>query len=468
MHNHIRKPSPYIFYGQTTSLCETCYKPVPAKILFQGDQVYYQKRCSEHGVQKTLVSSDADYFKMCKEFLKPGDRPLLYQSSTEYGCPLDCGLCPDHEQHSCVALIEINDQCNLSCPVCFAESSPQRSKNLDLTTIEFMMDTLVASEGEPDVLQISGGEPTLHPQFFEILSLAKAKPIRHLMVNTNGIKLASDKSFVERLSQFTPGFEIYLQFDSLKKDRLINLRGVDLRSTREKALRHLEEFQISTTLVVTVKKGINDDEIGDIIHYALEFECIRGITFQPVQDSGRNEGFDPKQHRVLLTDIRKAIAEQTSLFKKEDIIPLPCNPESIAIAYAIRQGKQLLPLSSLLPRSELVKEVPNAVSFEKDTLLKEKITSLLSLGNGELKTEEKLASLLCCLPQIPVINELSYKNVFRLSIVEFLDRYNFCVGNVKRSCLHFITPKGQIIPFDTYNTLYRNGLVDQLRSKQRR
>ena len=103
----MRDIRPYHFFGQTTSLCETCLLPVPAKILIEGDEVYFQKRCGQHGVQKTLVSTDAAYWRQQRDWLKPGDIPLAFQSRTDYGCPFDCGLCPDHEQHSCLALIEI-------------------------------------------------------------------------------------------------------------------------------------------------------------------------------------------------------------------------------------------------------------------------------------------------------------------------------------------------------------------------
>ena len=321
------------------SLCETCLKLVPAKILIEGDEVFYQKRCPAHGVQKTLVASDAAYFKSTKDFVKPGDLPLAYQSRTHHGCPWDCGLCPDHEQHSCLALIEVNDECNLTCPVCFADSSPRRTRNRTLAEVDAMLETLVASEGNPDLMQISGGEPTIHPQILEILHLAKTKPIRHIMLNTNGIRIATDKAFVAELAKLKPGFEVYLQFDSLHRTALENLRGADLRKVRADALANLEEAGISTTLVCVVKKGVNDGEIGDIVRHALSFKCVRGITFQPVQDAGRNLDFDKNRDRMLLTDIRRAIATQAGeVFTGEDIIPLPCNPDYIAIAYGLRDG----------------------------------------------------------------------------------------------------------------------------------
>ena len=464
--NFVRPSKDYSFYGQTMSLCETCLKLVHAKVVIEGDNVFYLKRCPSHGMQKTLVSTDAAYFKSCKDFIKPGDLPLHYQSTTEHGCPYDCGLCPDHEQHSCLALIEINDACNLSCPVCFADSSPQRTRHRTLAEVDAMLETLVASEGSPDLVQISGGEPTIHPQIIAVLQLAKSKPIRHVMLNTNGIRIATDKAFVAELAALKPGFEVYLQFDSLRREALENLRGADLRKVREQALANLEEAGISTTLVCVMKKGVNDDEVGAIVRHALSYTCVRGITFQPVQDAGRNLDFDKDRDRILLTDIRRAIATQAGeVFGADDIIPLPCNPDSIAIAYGLRSGDKVTPITQLIPKSELLAAAPNTMSFERYPELKNRMFDLLSLASSGERTKTVLGDLLCCLPQIEVPSDLGYDKVFRIVIVQFLDKYNFCVATVKRSCIHFVTPQAKIIPFDTYNLFYRDGLKAELRER---
>jgi 7,8-dihydro-6-hydroxymethylpterin dimethyltransferase len=463
----LRRSRSYIFWGQTTSLCETCLRLVPAKIEIRDNEVWYQKRCPQHGAQTTLVSTDAAYWKLCKDYIKPGDRPLTLQSRTEYGCPFDCGLCPDHEQHSCLALIEINEHCNLTCPVCFADSSPARSRQLSLATIESMLDTLIASEGEPDLVQISGGEPTLHPDIFAILDAVRARPVRHVMINTNGVRLAREPDFVARLAEHRRGLEIYLQFDSMKRDALMNLRGADLRGVRQQALENLERHGISTTLVVTVKRGVNDDEIGAIVRHALEWRCVRGVTFQPVQDAGRNESFDKERHRIVLSEIRERVIKESGVFDGNDMIPLPCNPETISIAYGLRNGRTVIPVMSLLPREELIASLPNTVTFEKQPALLRKFMELFSLSSGPENTGERMAELLCCLPRVPVPPGISYENVFRVVIVQFLDRFNFCVGGVKRSCIHFVTPQGQIIPFDTYNLFYRNDRIDGIRAAMR-
>lgn len=460
----LRRSRPYVFWGQTTSLCETCLTLVPAKIEIRDTEVWYQKRCREHGVQSTLISTDAAYWKLCKEYIKPGDKPLSFQTRTDYGCPYDCGLCPDHEQHSCLALIEINDHCNLTCPVCFAESSPERTTHLPLAAIERMLDALVASEGEPDLVQISGGEPTLHPDFFAVLDAVRARPIRHTMINTNGLRIAQEPDFVARLAEGKRGFEVYLQFDSLERDALMNLRGADLRRIRQEALENLEKHGISTTLVVTVKRGVNDGEIGAIVRHALNWRCVRGVTFQPVQDAGRNADFDSKRNRIVLSEIRQRVIADSGVFGADDMIPLPCNPETISIGYGLRNGETVVPLTAMVPREELVALMPNTINFEKQPVLQRKFIELFSLSSGPLNASERLQELLCCLPKVQVPPGLTYENVFRVAIVQFMDRFNFCLGGVKRSCIHFVTPSGQIIPFDTYNLFYRDGRIDSIRA----
>lgn len=326
-----------------------------------------------------------------------------------------------------------------------------------------MLDALVASEGEPDLVQISGGEPTLHPDFFEILDAVRARPIRHVMINTNGLRIAREKDFVARLAENRRGLEIYLQFDSLRRDALIHLRGADLRRIRQQALENLEHFGVSTTLVATIKRGVNDDEVGDIIRHALTWRCVRGVTLQPVQDAGRNESFDQHSDRIMLSDIRKGVI-QTGVFGDKDMIPLPCNPESISIGYGLRNGEKVMPLTSLIPQEQLVAVMPNTISPEKYPALREKFVDLFSLSSGPLNTSERVCELLCCLPSFEVPEGLSYENVFRVTIVQFLDRFNFCVGNVKRSCIHFVTEQGAIIPFDTYNLFYRDGKIEGIRA----
>lgn len=445
----------YTYYDFTISLCTMCLKRVDAKIIFENEQVFMVKRCPEHGMEKVLIATDIEYYKNTRNYNKPSEAPLKTNTNTHYGCPYDCGLCQDHEQHSCLTVIEITDRCNLTCPTCYAMSSPHYGRHRTVQEVEAMLDTIVANEGTPDVVQLSGGEPTLHPDFFRILDIAKTKPIRHLMVNTNGIRIANDEGFAERLATYMPDFELYLQFDSFKPEALIQLRGKDLTDTRKKALEKLNALNLSTTLVVTLQQGLNDDEVGEIIDFALKQKCVRGVTFQPVQVAGRNEDFDPAQHRITLTDVRRKILEQSPVFQPNDIVPVPCNPDALAMGYALKLGGEVFPLTRYIDPSILLNSARNTIVYEQDENLHEQVIRIFSTGVSVDAVTEDMQSLLCCLPQIQAPG-LSYDNLFRIIIMRFIDAYDFDVRAIKKSCVHIVHKDGRIIPFETMNLFYRD------------
>ena len=587
------KTRPYLFYDVAISICSTCYRKVEAKTVFQDDKVYLLKRCPQHGPEKVLIADDVDYYRRCREvFLKPPEMPQIYNTPVKWGCPYDCGLCTDHEQHSCLTLIEICDYCNLRCPVCYAASGPERQQFRTLEQIEKMLDAVVRNEGHPDVVQLSGGEPTMHPDFFTIVEMAKARPIKHLMVNTNGVRIAQEEDFVRRLAEVREDFEVYLQFDSFERDPLMQLRGADLRRVRQDALEKLNRHNISTNLVVTLKKGLNDHEIGKIIDYALQQPCVRGVTFQPIQDAGRlekwvpndfgdgstkNEGapsfaffakggnsdtlpttnrldsptrgsyvrnFNPATDRLTLTEVRRKILEQTKVFRPEDVIPVPCHPDSLAMAYALKLNGKVIPLTSMIPPEVLINGAANTILYEQDPAVRTNLFKLFATNHSPRSGAGTLRELLCCLPKIWLPNtekdettttsgatdafvrpaseastlstsqppvtpseardlsfapttttpegtaghagtesnvgkernvgtaasavqssaarlpasSLSYENIFRIIIMQFIDAHSFDVRSVKKTCVHIAHPDGRLIPFDTYNLFYRDNL----------
>jgi uncharacterized radical SAM superfamily Fe-S cluster-containing enzyme len=331
---------------------------------------------------------------------------------------------------------------------------------------------------EPDIVQISGGEPTIHPQFFEILDAAKQRPIKHLMVNTNGVRIATDEAFAQRLATYMPRFELYLQFDSLQREPLIQLRGADLRNIRERALERLNELGISTTLVVTVKRGVNDRELGSIIDFALQQSCVRGVTFQPVQQAGRLGGYSAAEHRLTLTEVRRRILEQTDVFKPEDIIPVPCHPDSLAMGYALKLAGNVAPLTSMIPPEVLINGAANTIIYEQDSgirthlaqqpellvkaaanPLKEGLFKLFSTNHSPQSQASTLRDLLCCLPQMLAPRDLSYQNLFRILIVQFIDADSFDLRSIRKTCIHIAHPDAErLIPFDTFNMFYRDDL----------
>jgi uncharacterized radical SAM superfamily Fe-S cluster-containing enzyme len=456
---------PYLFYGATTALCSTCLVTVEAKEVIEDGRVWLLKRCRQHGPQRVLIADDADYWRLGREkFLKPPEQVAKPNTAFRYGCPYDCGICTEHEQHGCLSVLEITDHCNLRCPTCYAASGPERLTHRDLPTIERMLDCIVRNEVEPDVVQLSGGEPTLHPHFFAVMDAMRARPIRHRMLNTNGIRIAQEDGFAERLASYGPGFEVYLQFDSLREGPLRTLRGADLRRVRGQALAKLNALDLSTTLVVTVRRGSNDDELGAILDFALQQRCVRGVTFQPVQDAGRNDGYAFDAHRLTLSEVRRRILTQFPHLGAADLIPVPCHPDTLAMAYALRrpQGRSpITPLTGLVPPEVLLEGTRNTIAYERDPAMQQAMVKAFSTAHGPEGAAAAIAKLLCCLPgvRLSATQPLRYQDVFRVVIMKFLDRHDLDLRNVRKSCVHIAHPDGKrSIPFDTYNLFYRDDL----------
>jgi 7,8-dihydro-6-hydroxymethylpterin dimethyltransferase len=455
----------YTYYDFTLSLCPQCLKRIDAKIVFEDDKVFMLKRCREHGQSKVLIADDIPYYKNIRNYNKPSETPHTFNTKTDYGCPYDCGLCPDHEQHSCLTVVEITDRCNLTCPTCYAGSSPTYGRHRTLEEVKKMLGAVVTNEREPDVIQISGGEPSLHPQLFEILDYAKSLPIKHLMLNTNGIEIAKNFEFAKRLASYAPDFEIYLQFDSFRNEVLQSMRGANLAAIREQALAHLNALNLSTTLVVTIQKNLNDDEIGSIIDFALKQPCVRGVTLQPTQIAGRLDNFDALTDRITLTEVRRKILEQTTVFNADDLIPVPCNPDALVMGYALKLEGQVFPLTRYINPADLLDNSRNTIVYEQDEHLHRRMIQLFSTGNSVEGATEKMHSLLCCLPQIQAPT-LDYNNLFRVIIMQFIDAYNFDVRSVKKSCVHIVNKDCKIIPFETMNLFYRDHKKEYLQQLQ--
>ncbi len=413
------------------------------------------------------MADDIAYYKLAREsYIKTPEQVIAPNTAVRYGCPYDCGICPDHEQHGCTLLIEVTDNCNLRCPTCYANSGPERQTHRSLEQIECMLDRAVANEGEPSIIQISGGEPTVHPQFFEILELARTRPIRHLMINTNGIRIANEPGFAERLAEFRPGLEVYLQFDSFRPDVLKTLRGTDLRNAHDRAIERLNETGIHTTLVAMIRRGLNDDEMGEIIDYGTKQACVRGVTFQPVQAAGRLEGYESgynsARDRLTLTEIRRRILEQCPLFAPEDLIPVPCHPDHLAMAYALKLDSGLVPLTGLIDPELLIQAGRATISYETEPAVREHFLNLFSTHHSVASQTVAMSGFLDKLGQSPTDN-LGYENIFRILIVEFIDAQGFDLRAIRKTCVHIVHPDGKrVIPFDTYNLLYRDGLETQV------
>ncbi|MDD4409692.1 MAG: radical SAM protein [Candidatus Pacebacteria bacterium] len=444
----------------TISICPDCLKRVDAKIINREGRVFLRKHCPEHGEQEELLEDDAEYYSKRFEYNKPG---TICKSQTirDKGCPFDCGLCPDHDQHTCIGLIEVTQNCNLCCPTCYA-SSIQSEKYLSLDKIEEMLDFFIDTEGgSAEILQISGGEPTLHPQIIDIIKLVRTKNIQYVMLNTNGLRIAEDEEFVKELSQFKGKFEIYLQFDGFKPETYMHLRGKDLLSIKRKAIDNLNKYKIPITLVSVIEKGINDDEVGQIACFGMETLGIRGINFQPLAFFGRKNIIDVK-NRVTLTGIISQIDDQTKgIIRKEDFIPLPCNIDRVALTYFYRIGDKLTPLVRGLDIRECLPAIRNTFKFNPEDFLKDLADNAISKKGGCCNYLSLLNKARGIIPKSYFLKseeeKLDYvtENTFRISISSFVDVYNFDMKSMKKECVHIITPELKKIPFSSYNMFHR-------------
>jgi uncharacterized radical SAM superfamily Fe-S cluster-containing enzyme len=447
----------YSFREATTSICPHCLSSIPAKIILKNNSIYIMKHCPEHGEQTELLEEDADYFIRKEEFDKPGTLSKC-QTSCKKGCPFDCGLCTSHEQHTCIALIEVTNNCDLKCPVCFAHSG--NGEFLDLKTIEKMMDFYQDSEyNQAEILQISGGEPTTHPQILEILKLAKDKKFRYVMLNTNGLRISEDKEFTKALSTLNGGFEIYLQFDGFNKDAYKKLRGRDLTEVKKKAIENLTTYKIPITLVCTVEKDVNDSEIGKILKFGIETKYIRGVNFQPIAFFGRVSNSDI-QNRITLTGVINRMEKQTKgMVRKSDFIPLPCNVNRVAVTYLYKKGEEFIPITRNAKIKEYLPLIKNTFAFRAEDVLGQSAKELLK-GNFC----DCLNFLKDFLPLVPMHLNMKSKeqkmmhvseNTFRITVTSFIDAYNFDMKSMKKECVHILTPDLKRIPFSSYNMIYR-------------
>jgi hypothetical protein len=449
-----KKAKDHIFLELTRSICPVCKKTVDAQVRARDEKVYMFKRCPEHGEFEGIISSDINYYRHSLAFNKPGQAPVSFATQVKAGCPEDCGICPDHQQHTCLALLEITDGCNLSCACCYAGSPG--GNFLDLHTIGFMLDKYVEYEGHPEVVQISGGEPTLHPQLFEIIKSAQSKKIHYVMVNTNGIRLAEDDDFTRRLEQTNA--ELYLQFDGFEPGIYEKIRGNPaLWDIKQAVFERIAKYRIPTTLVVTLVKKVNEDQIGRIVDFAVKNRFIRGITFQPVAYLNGAVPFDPMD-RLTLPDVIKAIEVQTkSLFKATDFIPLPCSyPTCCSLTYAFLRNDEVIPVTRKIEVEKYLDYFSNRIITSPAAILKRSLEGLWS-ASATLSAAGVLKdfSCICGMNFDPAALDRLKNNVLRIVVKPFMDAYTFDFKRAMKCCIHVLRPDGKLVPFCVYNNILR-------------
>jgi len=470
----------YNFLGTTQSLCPDCLELVPAKIIVRRGRVYFRKRCAIHGEREDFVCSDVDFYDRT-EYTVPARLSAEYGIEPNKGCPYDCGLCTEHEQHTCIGLVELTDSCNLTCPMCYASSAPG-GKHVPLDDCKRAIDRLVEVEGRPEVLQLSGGEPTIHPQFREVLDYALSQPIDYVQINTNGIRFAHDPGLVEALAVHRERLEVFFQLDGLNDEVSISLRGEPLLETKRRALELLGRSDLHVTLAVTMQAGVNDDQMGPLVEFAIERPWITGMNFQPATYSGRYFLPDELERRITFPDVIKGIAQQTDgLFREDDFMPLPCaHPNCHSIAFAWRTGASVIPLNRFIDAHDNFDLLANGICFTRPAARNLMLQYLGRQGccGGQCAPVEPESAA----DALPVLSpgsngcspngdpsqeffanvlaqRLGATDLFRITITSFLDAYNFDVRRLMKCCTHHVLPSGHVIPFCAYNTLYRPGHV---------
>ena len=450
-----------IFFELTRSICPECKAVIDAQISLRGGKVYMRKRCKEHGWFESLLSSDADMYVNSLKYNKPGTIPRQFSTEVKEGCPLDCGLCPEHKQHTCLAIIEVNTACNLDCPICFADAGP--GYNLTLSQVEVMFDRFVEMEGEPEVIQFSGGEPTIHPRILDMVQMARKKGIKHVMINTNGIRIARDDRFMEKLAEARP--YIYMQFDGLESGTHKTIRGENLLEDKLKALDRLADADMDVALVAAIERGVNEHELGAVVKFGLEHPAVRGVVFQPVFHSGRHLPFDPLE-RVTMPDVIKGIEAQTDgMFRVSDFVPVPCcYPNCQSMTYVYVEDGKVTPLPRVLNVEDYLDYISNSAFPDLSVDVQKALEGLWSATSvpGSQDAADKFSCALC---DIPIELDLGHlkKHVFGVVIKSFMDAYTLDVRQLMKCCVGMLVPDGRMIPFCAYNNVgYREEVRTQL------
>jgi uncharacterized radical SAM superfamily Fe-S cluster-containing enzyme len=464
----------------TKSICPECLKALDATIFEDEGKVFIKKECPEHGAFQELYWSDYDQYVRAEKFRYDGEGIENPRTQTVKNCPLDCGICPEHKSHTALAIIDITNRCNLKCPVCFANAAaagyvyePTKEQ------VVGMLENLRATKPVPaTALQFSGGEPTIRNDLFDFVRKAKELGFRHVEVNTNGVRISQSVEYAKELKAAGVS-TVYLQFDGLTPDVYKFIRGLDLLDLKMKALENLRQagFQ-SVVLVVTLVKGVNDTQLGDIINFAAKnFDVIRCVNVQPVSLCGRLPPQEREKMRITIPDFMRLVEEQTKgEIKVSDFYPVPV-VVPISKAVGALKDKRYVEFTAhphcgmatfVFVENGKLKPVTRYGNIEKFRNSLEKV--YLDAAKGS-KSKAKLR-LVGSARHIKfsflrkyvlrVLMEGDYQSLgdfarsaLMISSMHFMDPYNFDLERVQRCVIHYAVPDGRIIPFCTMNSIHR-------------
>ena len=467
----------------TTTRCPVCRRAVPGEVWREGvrpAQVFLRRVCPEHGESSACLASDARFYWLAKgseaNACCSGGSCCTAEGTATGTLGRNAaghGEGPFDTLSTCLALIEIVNSCNLSCPTCYADSPLGAGGKVDavpLADLQRRIEGVIARKGGLEILQFSGGEPTLHPQFFELLAWAQAHPkIDYVLVNTNGVKLAHDDAFAARFAEAAARrkLQLYLQFDGVQAAGQHALRGADLRATRERAVERAAAMDLPVTIAMTVTPD-NLPHVWEAIAFGLAHPTVHGITFQPMFGSGRVGGTSQAQGpkskvtvnerpetsdlglrtldsgsapRLNTADILlAAVGQSGGQLKFDDFTPLPCgDPNCATIGYLLRIGGQVHSVSEFLDFAQLQGFLKDKVHY-----------TLEDLARCGCETEP-LGALLKTL-------ELKSSVAFRLMVKPFMDAWTWDQDRIDRCCTHVIRPDGKLDSFCRYYSGFSDAL----------
>jgi len=455
-------------FKHTTSTCPHCLALVRAEVVIRTGKVFFKKTCEKCGPSEALVSEDAKYYVKAYSFARAGTEPLKFAAEVKHGCPTDCGTCGDHEQHTCLPIVEITDHCNLECPICIVNN--QYANHLDPEVFRAQVETLVRNEGQLESIALSGGEPTSHPKLFELLDIANRPEIGRVVVITNGLRLGRDRAFAQRLKD--TGAYVGLQFDGFTADTHEKIRGRDLCKEKAAALAMLKEFKIPTQLIFVATRGANEHQIGQMVEMFLSEDHFLSLNFQPAAFTGFGGGrfqHDPMD-RLTIPGVIKAIEEQTrGKLKMSDFSPLPCShPQCVSLTYLLRledgthipfgrfvdfrRHGTLLRSSATLGASPEIHDALSDVIHDVFARQDE-----IERGPQILKALRRALDVM--FPDRPVtekeavrMGEQQAKSIF---LHHYMDRHDFDLERLRKCCHHYPQVDGRIMPACGFNMFHR-------------
>lgn len=436
-------PSDDHVLDQTQSLCPSCLKRLPASIRSNAqDEVWMEWVCPDHGPWKALVSPCVDTYLNIRRIPRKIRKPAFFREPVSAGCPDDCGLCSSHEQHTCLAILEVTARCDAGCPICLADSK-EDGRDLSVATVAAALSNLIRMEGAPVPLQISGGEPTLHGDLPSIVRAATSLGFRKIEVDTNGRTLAKHPDLCFRLKE--SGLSgIYLQMDVNSAPVSRKIRGRDDTALKRKAIENCKRAGLQIVLSVTVVQGVNSERMWEMVRFGIE-NNLTGVNFQPAVRSGRYPQAllsDPSE-RITLGRFQKEIeAQSKGILRATDMMPIPCpSPFCGAMAYLLVSDDTIIPLNRVLAGDRLSNHLANLSDWE----------DVLAGLHGSCS----------CGPQCnpdpdPSALAGGGHEFFSIGFHGMMDAFCFDIQRAKRCCVHELLPDGRLIPFCLYNVKYRN------------